>query len=284
VAVNRGERPFLHDGLDEPLKILRRGQEHRAYRNRHRGVVRRRLIAAALLLAAAAAGGGAFFARYYATHAARFRLRRIGFSSLRYAPETELRKAMTRYAGTNIFRLDLARAGRDLEAKRWIKRATVRRVLPDGLFCAIEERRPRGLALIRDRVWLVDEEGVAIDPYGDTGPRFSFPIFIGLAERDADRQRRQVERGVRLLEWMDASHPGLGAEISEIDLSRDDRIELRMNDGGPVVRLHPTDFGNNLDRYLTMRDYLATDFGNGEYVDLRFRDRIAFRPAVTREN
>jgi hypothetical protein len=46
------------------------------------------------------------------------------------------------------------------------------------------------------------------------------------------------------------------------------------------VRLNPNDFGANLDRYLTLRDYLATDFGDGAYVDLRFRDRIAFRPRV----
>ena len=53
-----------------------------------------------------------------------------------------------------------------------------------------------------------------------------------------------------------------------------------MNQRGPAVRLSPRDFGTNLDRYLTLRDYLATDFGDGAYVDLRFRDRIAFRPLV----
>jgi len=72
----------------------------------------------------------------------------------------------------------------------------------------------------------------------------------------------------------------LAKNISEIDLSRDDRLELRLNQGGPSVRLNPSDFGANLDRYLTLRDYLATDFGDGAYVDLRFRDRIAFRPRV----
>ena len=55
-----------------------------------------------------------------------------------------------------------------------------------------------------------------------------------------------------------------------------------MNEGGPVVRLHPEDFGVNLDRYLAMRDYLATHFGDGAYVDLRFRDRIAFRPLLAK--
>lgn len=282
--VRRAERTAINDPGDATLRILRRNQDHRAARSRRRSVLRRRLVAAALVLSAATAGLGFFAVRHTLAHAERFRVRHVGFSRLRYAPEPELRTVMARYAGINLFRIDLARAGRDLEAKRWVRRALVRRVLPDGLFCAIEERVPRGLALVRDRVWLVDEAGVAIDPYGASGPRFSYPIFVGLADRDAGRLRRQVQRGIALLEYLDASHQGLAGEISEIDLSRDDRIELRLNAGGPVVRLHPADFGTNLDRYLTMRDYLATDFGGGEYVDLRFHDRIAFRPAVTREN
>ncbi len=51
---------------------------------------------------------------------------------------------------------------------------------------------------------------------------------------------------------------------------------------GPVVRINPRKFGTNLDRYLAMRDYLATHFGDGAYIDLRFRDRIAFRPLRAR--
>src|SRR3989442_10571037 len=49
---------------------------------------------------------------------------------------------------------------------------------------------------------------------------------------------------------------------------------FRSNQGGPVVRLNPRDCGANLDRYLTLRNFLATDFGGGAYVDLRFKDRI----------
>jgi len=133
-----------------------------------------------------------------------------------------------------------------------------------------------------DGSWLIDDEGVAIDAYGEPTKEFSFPIFTGLDERDAARLARQAGRGVALLADLESHHAGLASEISEIDLSRDDRIEVHMNDGGPIVRLHPQEFGTNLDRYLAMRDYLTTNFGDAVYVDLRFRDRIAFRPLVAR--
>jgi cell division septal protein FtsQ len=224
--------------------------------------------------------GSALFARRVLTHSKSFRLRRVEFSETRYAPEAELRKALARYMGKNLFRIDPASIGRDLEARRWVKRAVVKRMLPDGVFCAIEERVPKGLALLRDRVWLIDDEGVAIDPYGGETNSYSYPILVGIDDPSAERRRAGMQRGVELLAYLQENYPDLAKEVSAVALAPPDRLELRMNQGGPAVRLNPQDFGTNLDRYLTLRDYLATDFGNGAYVDLRFRDRIAFRPLV----
>jgi len=261
----------------EPLRILRRDRSG-ALRKRRRG--RGGAVLVALVLGMALFAGSAYGMRHYLTHSQRFRLRRIEFSETRYAPEGELRRSLSRAMGRNLFRLDPARLSRDLEARRWVKRAVVKRVLPDGIFCAIEERAPGGLALMRDRVWLVDDEGVAIDPFGGQTKDYSWPILVGLDDRNAARARAQMQRGVRLVAWLQENQRDLAKDISEIDLSHDDRLELRLNQGGPSVRLNPSDFGANLDRYLTLRDYLATDFGDGAYVDLRFRDRIAFRPRV----
>jgi cell division septal protein FtsQ len=263
-------------GDAEPLRILRRHRMGALRKRRRRGG----LVLLAMVCGAFLLGGSAFGARHYLTHSPRFRLRRIEFSKTLYAPEPDLRRSLSRYAGQNLFRLDPARLGRDLEARRWVKRAVVKRVLPDGVFCAIEERVPKGLALLRDRVWLVDDEGVALDPYGGQTQGYSYPILVGIDDHDTGRGRSQVKRGVALVSWLQQTHPDLVKEISEVDLSRDDRLEVRLNQGGPAVRLNPRDFGTNIDRYLTLRDYLATDFGDGAYVDLRFRDRIAFRPLV----
>ena len=271
-----GPRDTGRAGDVESLRILRRVRSGQV-RKRRRG--RGALLAGAALAACATLTGAAWAARYYLTHSTRFVLRRLEFSETRYAPEDELRRSLSRYTGRNLFRIDPERLGRDLESRRWVKRAVVKRVLPDGVFCAVQERVPRGLALLRDRVWLVDEEGVAIDPYGGpTQQRYSFPILVGIDAGSPERARAQIQRGVQLVAYLQAEQPEMAREVSEVDLSRDDRLDLRMNQGGPVVRLNPRDCGANLDRYLTLRNFLATDFGGGAYVDLRFKDRIALRP------
>ncbi len=264
--------------------FLRRDQSEQVRRSRRRRTLRRRLAVVAGLFTFGVVAGAVYAGRQYLTHSPRFALRRIDLSETRHAPAADLRRTLDRYRGRNLFALDLARMERELVACRWVKRAAIKRVLPDGLFCAVEERVPRGLALLRSRVFLIDEEGVVIDAYGEKTREYSFPIFTGIDEKDEGRAARQAARGVALLDDLETNHPGLASEISEIDVARDDRIELHMNEGGPVVRLNPADFGTNLDRYLAMRDYLTTNFGDAAYVDLRFRDRIAFQPAVARGN
>lgn len=273
-----------HSPVSEATPFLRRAQSEQVRRSRRGRILRRRLLVLGALFGTGLLAGVVYAGRLFLTHSTRFALRQIDVSPARHAPEAEIRRAVERYRGRNIFLLDLGRIERDLAACRWVKRAAVKRVLPDGLFCALEERVPRGLALLHGRVWLVDEEGSGIDLYGERTREFSFPIFTGLDERDPGRAARQAARGAALLDDLARNHPGLTPEISEIDLARDDRIELHLNGGGPVVRLHPETVGINLDRYLAMREYLTTNFGEGDYVDLRFRDRIAFQPLVAKGN
>jgi cell division septal protein FtsQ len=271
----------VKDGRIEPLRYLRRDPGGRV--RRRRGGRRTALFLLAFFLLGVA-GGAIHAARQHLLHSPRFRLQRIAFAPTRHAPEAELRKSLERHLGTNVFRLDLRRLERDLEERRWVRRAVVKRVLPDALYCVAEERTPRGLALLGGRVWLIDGEGVPIDPHGGkSAAAYSFPVLTGAAPRDPARARAQLRRGAALLEHLETARPGLLAEISEVDVSRHDRLDLKLERGGPVVRLHPRDFDSNLDRYLTLRDYLATDFGDGAYVDLRFRDRIAFRPRLAKE-
>ncbi|HXH28166.1 MAG TPA: FtsQ-type POTRA domain-containing protein [Candidatus Polarisedimenticolia bacterium] len=265
-----------------PLRFLRRDQHEQVRRNRRRRTLRRRLQIVAALFLLGLLLGTAYAGRQALTHSPLFRLRRIVFLGTSHASPEELEQAVGRARGRNLFRLDLARLERDVEACRWVKHARLKRVVPDRLTCAVEERTPRALALLHGQVWLVDEDGVAIDRYGESTREYSFPILTGLDTRSDDHARAQIVRGVRALEELTATHPGLGAGISEIDLSREDRLELRFNGGGPVVRLNPDEVDLNLDRYIAMRDYLTTHFGDGAYVDLRFHDRIAFQPSPSR--
>jgi cell division protein FtsQ len=268
---------------DEPSSpFLRRSQDERLRRSRRRRRTLRLLPAVGLLAVLAVLAAAGFGARWYLCHSPRFNITRVALTPTDHASQADLRRIAERSRGRNIFTQDLASLETGLEQVRWVKSATVKRVLPDRILCAIEEYEPRGLALLKGRVVLIDDSGTPIDAYGGSATGWSMPIFTGLDEIRTSRERQQVARGYDLLRWMEASHPGLAEEISEIDLSHDDRIALTMNNGGPQVRLSPDDYGANLDRWLAMREWLATHFGDGAYVDLRFHDRIAFQPMQAR--
>lgn len=279
MALKDGRAGAMPTYGDEPVSpYLRRSQEERLRHTRRRKHTLRLLPLLGLLgslLVVAAAGFGF---RWWLTHSPRFGIARIAFTPTAHAAAADLHRIAGRVKGRNIFRADLDALARDLAQVRWVKRAVVKRVLPDRLFCAIEERDPRGLALVKGRVSLIDAEGRPIDLYTADKGVISKPIFTSLDTARPDRARAQAERGYAFLEWLEATHPRLAPEISEIDLGRDDRIVLTMNDGGPPVRLNPDDPGVNLEQWLEMRDWLQGHFGGGAYVDLRFRDRIAFRP------
>jgi cell division protein FtsQ len=280
----RPEIPARSDyDADSISPFLRRRQDERLRKSRRSRSTLRLLPVAASVSILALLAGLLFGARWYLTHSPRFNLKRIAFTPTDHVPQAELLRIAGRYRGRNIFRVDLAAIEREREQVRWVRSAMLKRVLPDRLFCAVEERLPKGLALLNGRVHLIDEEGAPIDLHTGKGVRGSAPIFTGLDESGAARSR-QVARGFDLLAWLDATHPGLTKEISEIDLKNTDRIGLTMNNGGPVVRLNPDDFGANFDRWLKMREYLATHLGDGAYVDLRFKDRIAFQPLQARRN
>ena len=260
---------------------LRRSQEERLRKTR--GLSRTRLVlpVAGLLIGIAGLAGLGYAARWYLLHSSRFKIAKVAMSRTDHASQAELKRVADKARGRNIFALDLSKLQGELEKVRWVKVATVRRVLPDRLMVAIEERVPRGLALFRGRVSLIDEEGAPIDLYTGAGEFSDFPIFTGLDDSRPERSRFQVARGFAFLVYLEETHPGLTGEISEIDLGREDRIALTLNDGGPVVRVHPTDYGSNLDRWLEMRDWLQAHLGTGSYVDLRFHDRIAWQPITT---
>ena len=78
------------------------------------------------------------------------------------------------------------------------------------------------------------------------------------------------------------AHPELADQVAQVDVGRDDYLEVRLNDGSAPLRVDPQAFALNLDNYLAVRNYLAANYGAMEYVDLRWKDRITILPAAER--
>ena len=75
------------------------------------------------------------------------------------------------------------------------------------------------------------------------------------------------------------NEPIFYGEVSEIDVSAGSMIVLRLEGRGYSLRLSPEDILQNLHNYFALREELAASEDNIEYVDLRWKGRIAVWPA-----
>jgi cell division protein FtsQ len=186
--------------------------------------------------------------------------------------------------GRGLLRIDLVQAQRSLETHPWIRRATVRRVLPDTLMVELDEREP--VAVLRTgaggRKFLLDREGTLISegvPAADEG----LPILTGVDYADAimgtgDTVAR-VRSGIALAGLLDRS----GVGRTEVDLRRPGDMVAYYS--GLRLRFGEGDFGDKVDRYRQVADRVVDRWvaqakaapARQVEVDLRFQDKVIVR-------
>ncbi len=273
-------RPILHPVDD---RFLRRTRNEQVRKSRRARTLLRAGTWAGLHLAVAGVVGLTAWGGYRdLTHSTRFTVRRVLVSGTAYVPERQVRRVADRYVGANIFAADLPALQAGLEAQPWIRVAHVKRRIPDTLLIAIEERVPEALVRVRDGIYLAAGDGTLLDRFGPEYADYDFPILTGLDRAGRETLRRKVQAGAAFVNFLYRTRPPLADQVSEIDLSRDDALEVRLNDGGPPIRVSPDAFALNLDNYLALRNYIASNYGDVDYVDLRWRDRISILPAAGR--
>lgn len=266
---------------DERFLRLTRNEQVRK-RRRNQSLLRGATWAGVHLGSLALVGLAAWGAYQYLTHSERFAVRRILISGSPSAPPSQLKTVTEKAMGRNIFAADLRAMQGRLESQSWIKVATVKRRIPDALLIQVEERVPEVLVRIGSALYLADAEGVLLDRFGPRYADYDFPILTGLDRAGRETLKRKVARGAALVSFLYRTRPELADQVSEVDLSRDDSLDVRLNDGSAPLRLSPDAFGLNLDNYLAVRNYLAANYGKVEYVDLRWKDRITILPAAER--
>ncbi|MEJ2055158.1 MAG: FtsQ-type POTRA domain-containing protein [Calditrichaceae bacterium] len=163
----------------------------------------------------------------------------------------------------------------------YVKAANAVRSLPSKLRITILEREP--VAFIYGRgLNLIDEEGVLI-PVPRNSIRWNLPFISGVkASLGALGHKTVAERallGVEIIDYMRMIPSSLNEMISEIDLSRDDYVILRLIHGGAEVRIDRSNYQENLfilnqyfEKYLQWNQLPGFD-----YVDVRFKDQLIIK-------
>lgn len=260
--------------LAERLPLMARQRVRRRRRGRQ-ALRAAEVLAVALFLGAA--GAAVALGLGWLFTSPRFAVAAVEVRGVGRLSTPEILSAAGIAAGENLFRLDPERVAARLRQLPRVRRAHVVRSFPDRVTIVVEERVPFTLAQAGALVWL-DEEGVSLGAEPRAVP-VRLPVLTGLlpAEAAGGAPSDRARAGIALIRAMLRAGSPLAREVSEIDMSGADGPVLYTLDG-VEVRLGGGDWGERLGRLEGVLAQIRSLGQPAEYVDLRFRDQVVFKP------
>jgi len=230
----------------------------------------------------------AFLLKTYLSRDGRFRI--AGASNIDATGLTEVSRAQMlpvfgEDIGRNIFFVPLNERRKQLEEIPWVEKATVMRLLPDRIRVSVVERQPVAFVRQGQQIGLVDANGVLLTmPAAMMAQHhYSFPVVTGINASDplgARKMRMAVYQ--RLLAELDSNGQHISAQISEIDLSDTDDVQVLMPEQGSDVLVH---FGEDrfMERYQRYKAHIAEwrqQYPKLAGVDLRYDQKVVLDMAT----
>jgi len=213
----------------------------------------------------------------------RFAIRDLDLAGIKHADKAALETLVRRGLPVNLLQTDLDQIREIVESEPWIKSATVHRLLPNRLVITVVEREPAAVATIDGEFYVVDAEGNVLDHYGARHQSIDGPIVKGLtnvARENAreDNQARMAAYLAVITELRKAPEDLLGL-ISEIEVENPRRVALIPSDEPIPIIVGDRNFLQRYQKFLDSRsvfEELKRQYGNIEYVDVTFDDKIIF--------
>lgn len=186
--------------------------------------------------------------------------------------------------GTSILEVDLAALSRRLRQNPWIKEAQVRRRLPITLVIQVVERLPEAV-FVADRRYLLSADGVILAALeGDDLPdlptlRAAEPRRVKPGERILSSEMAQ---GLSVWRQFQLANAVQGERAHEIGMATDGSYVVNLGTEMPVIRLRSQELEEQFRRLGAALAASGSALAQFADVDLRFRDRVVFRPASGR--
>jgi cell division septal protein FtsQ len=175
-----------------------------------------------------------------------------------------------KYLG-NILLLDISLLQEKFTAHRWIKEVRVRKILPSTLEIEAKVRSP--IALLKlDDIYLIDREGVLLEKI-EKGEKVNLPLLIDSNKFQKDRK----EKFQLAWECLDSLSPVEKEQVEVLDLTEYENISARLKNCRTALILGDERFSQKLRLFSQLRARLER-FGELEYIDLRFHDRLYIKP------
>lgn len=257
--------------------MTRQRVRHRLRRRVGRALVPALKLAAILLLLGSTAAALAATIRWLLT-SPRFAVAAVEVQGTSRLSGAEVLAAAGISPGDNLFRLNGEEVAARLRRLRPVKRAEVIRSLPNRVTLVVEERVPFTLAQAGRLYWL-DEDGIALghELRAVTPP---LPVVTGIRPEETGNGGEAADRArgaVSLIRSMLRTGSPLTREISEIHMSGAAGPVLYTVEG-IEVRLGTADWEERLGRLDGVLAQIRSLGEPVEYVDLRFRGQVVFKP------
>ncbi|MGI6576185.1 MAG: cell division protein FtsQ/DivIB [bacterium] len=164
-----------------------------------------------------------------------FNLKEITYVGNQVLKREDLERLTAVECGENIFTIRPQQIEKWIQVTPWVKKATVKRVLPNELIIEIEEREPAFLVLYYTSFLLVSADGALLGPY--SGQLEHFPIVTGVKIHDpalpgellADPKLDKL-----LAAWKQFPDSFL-AQVAEFHLHEEGDLVIYLEDGLEII-------------------------------------------------
>lgn len=228
-----------------------------------------------LLVVAVVAGSGivtlvGYTAMNYLYTSPRFEVKRLSVVGLKRVEQTQVLAQVGLQDPTNVFSVDLEQVRLRIEGLKWVRFATVQRVLPDTLSIKIAERQPVGLARIRGVIYQFDEQAELLNQ--DRGAGVHFPILDGLKIDDAESNQKKIDLYRRIMDDLHGQN-----ELSEIHINDEGEVSVVSLSEPLLVNLGSDQFRARWGHYLQLRTQIQREYPDTVQVDFRFKNQVILK-------
>lgn len=263
-----GRDPFRRPSRNQHL---RRSRRRRFMRSGFKGLG---LLAAVLSLATWSTVAGLSWLQSTPV----FAIEHVLLEGMKLGDDGDMQRRIAPWVGSNLLATDLEAVRQHAMNAPWVETASVRRVLPDTLAVRVIEKKPMAAAVINGRVSLVDGTGRIIAPWEQRLTGLDMPLLTGVDAWTEEQRQQQLRAGLEAMAGLTALGTEWRHSLSEIDLSRGDRITIRLTDEPAPLYLSRENITVNLDHYLSIRGEIRKRTAAVQAIDLRWRGRVVVVP------
>jgi cell division septal protein FtsQ len=206
-----------------------------------------------------------------------FRLQTVDVVGNRHLSRSDVRYLLAIPAQATIWQLDLRRMGARLERHPYVKSVVIRRLMPDTLTVAVEERVPYAVAVAGQQHMVLDSTGVVLGP--------------SLPERDArlprlklrDRRaltpgmrlrQRDIRQALELIQAYSSSAATAGTRLVALTVEASGTAVAEVEPYAFAIRLREQALATQLERLPAVVQVIRERELAVQLVDLSYRKRV----------